>query len=94
MQFVHGLLEAAGVGRSAETTREISRDDGAPEPLTEREIQTLVQLTNGASNRQMAGKIFVSENTVKYHLKNIYTKLKVSGRVQAINAARDLGLVR
>jgi LuxR family maltose regulon positive regulatory protein len=94
MQFVHRLLEAAGVGRREESAREISRDDGAPEPLTEREIQILVQLTNGVSNRQMAGKIFVSENTVKYHLKNIYTKLKVSGRVQAINAARDLGLVR
>lgn len=64
------------------------------EPLTEREVQILVQLTSGASNRQMAGKIYVSENTVKYHLKNIYTKLKVSGRVQAINAARDLGLIR
>jgi len=64
------------------------------EPLTEREVQILVQLTSGASNRQIAGKIYVSENTVKYHLKNIYTKLKVSGRVQAINAARDLGLIR
>jgi LuxR family maltose regulon positive regulatory protein len=42
----------------------------------------------------MAGKIFVTENTVKYHLKNIYTKLKVTGRVQAITAARDLGLIR
>jgi LuxR family maltose regulon positive regulatory protein len=94
MQFVHRLLEAAGIGGGEEPARDAALDDGAPEPLTEREIQILVQLTNGVSNRQMAGKIFVSENTVKYHLKNIYTKLKVSGRVQAINAARDLGLVR
>jgi LuxR family maltose regulon positive regulatory protein len=91
LPFVNRILQAAGIHAAEGAARD--RID-VPEPLTDREIQILVQLTNGVSNRQMAGKIFVSENTVKYHLKNIYTKLKVSGRVQAINAARDLGLIR
>jgi LuxR family maltose regulon positive regulatory protein len=91
LPFVNRVLHAAGVQCAERPARE--RID-VSEPLTEREVQILVQLTSGASNRQMAGKIYVSENTVKYHLKNIYTKLKVSGRVQAINAARDLGLIR
>ncbi|WP_253950360.1 LuxR C-terminal-related transcriptional regulator [Methylibium sp. T29] len=45
------------------------------------------------ANKEIASRLFVSENTVKFHLKNIYSKLGVSGRVQAINAARTLRLV-
>ena len=54
----------------------------------------LVFLANGVSNREMAGRIFVSENTVKFHLKNIYSKLAVSSRLQAVAAARQMGLIR
>ena len=89
--FVERLLEAGGVSAVEGRRRE---DSNSLEPLTDREIEILVQLTNGASNRETANKIFVSENTVKYHLKNIYTKLNVSSRIQAINAARHLGLIR
>lgn len=63
------------------------------EALTDRERQILVFLTNGVSNREMATRIFVSENTVKYHLKNIFAKLGVGSRLQAINAARQMGLL-
>ena len=42
----------------------------------------------------MASRIFVSKNTVKFHLKNIYSKLAVNSRLQAINAARSMGLIR
>jgi LuxR family maltose regulon positive regulatory protein len=63
------------------------------EPLTDREKEILVFLANGASNKEMANRIFVSENTVKFHLKNIYSKLSVCSRVQAITAARGLGLL-
>src|SRR3546814_14980524 len=58
------------------------------EPLTDREKQILVYLANGVSNKEIARRIFVSENTVKFHLKNIYSKLAVSSRLQAINPAR------
>jgi len=91
MRFTDRLLQASGDSGTEQPARGAAH---APEPLTDREIQILEQLTNGESNRQMAGKIFVTENTVKYHLKNIYTKLKVTGRVQAITAARDLGLIQ
>jgi LuxR family maltose regulon positive regulatory protein len=52
-----------------------------------------VYLANGVSNKEMAERIFVSENTVKFHLKNIYSKLAVSNRLQAICTARQLGLI-
>jgi LuxR family maltose regulon positive regulatory protein len=41
----------------------------------------------------MASRLFVSENTVKFHLKNIYSKLAVGSRLQAITAGRRLGLI-
>jgi LuxR family maltose regulon positive regulatory protein len=63
------------------------------EPLTEREKNVLAYLVDGASNGEVAKRIFVSENTVKFHLKNIYSKLSVSNRMQAITAARQLSLL-
>lgn len=44
-------------------------------------------------HKEMATHLFVSENTVKFHLKHIYSKLNVSSRLQAIAKARDLGLI-
>ncbi|WP_029921912.1 helix-turn-helix domain-containing protein [Nevskia soli] len=58
--------------------------------LTEREEEILAFLMRGKSNREIATCIFRSEDTVKYHLKNIYQKLGVSGRLQAILVAIDM----
>lgn len=89
-QFIGRLLDAAGerpgVGRS--------QDFQALEPLTEREKKILVLLANGVSNEEIASRMFVSRNTIKFHLKNIYSKLAVNSRLQAINAARAMGLIR
>lgn len=63
------------------------------ESLTEREMGILRRLAMGDSNKEIARNVFVSENTVKFHLKNIYSKLGVTSRVQAIGAGRDLGLI-
>lgn len=61
--------------------------------LSEREIEVLVLLANGASNKEIASALFIAEGTVKNHLTNIFAKLHVSDRTQAALAARDLGLV-
>ncbi|RLD52991.1 MAG: hypothetical protein DRI94_01370 [Bacteroidetes bacterium] len=53
--------------------------------LTERETDVLVLIGEGKSNSEIADKIFVSENTVKFHIKNIYLKLDVKNRVEARN---------
>lgn len=91
--FVARLLDASG--HHAELTARPPGDTGFQplEPLTDREKEILVYLANGVSNKEMARRIFVSENTVKFHLKNIYSKLAVSSRLQAINAARQMGLL-
>ncbi|PPE74352.1 LuxR family transcriptional regulator [Solimonas fluminis] len=90
--FVARLLDAAG--QHADTSAHPTDSGFQPlEPLTDREKQILVYLANGVSNKEMARRIFVSENTVKFHLKNIYSKLAVASRLQAINAARQMGLL-
>ncbi len=59
-------------------------NDKLEEPLTEREFEILEYAIGDLNNTEIAEKIFVSVNTVKYHLKNIYQKLGVSNRKQAL----------
>lgn len=63
------------------------------EALTDREKKVLAYVADGSSNGEVAKRIFVSENTVKFHLKNIYSKLAVTNRIQAITTARQLSLL-
>ncbi len=61
--------------------------------LSQRELQILECLVDGKSNQQIAESVCISLDTVKSHLKNIYHKLGVSNRSQAINKALKEGLV-
>jgi len=53
-------------------------------PLTEREFETLSLGLQGKSNKEIAGRLFVSESTVKFHLRNVYNKLGVANRKEAL----------
>ncbi|WP_136254733.1 LuxR C-terminal-related transcriptional regulator [Onishia niordana] len=57
--------------------------------LTHREMEIISLLSSGASNTDIADKLFVSEHTVKSHLYNIFKKIKVHNRIQAMNWARQ-----
>ena len=63
------------------------------EPLSEREIEVLQLIAEGLSNREIAQKLFLSVNTVKVHTYNIYSKLSVHSRTQAVAQARVLGVL-
>jgi len=88
--FLERLLRASG--ESIDTPK--STEALLLKPLSDHEQRILIFLANGVSNREMASRLFVSENTIKFHLKNIYSKLGVRSRVQAIASARELGLVK
>jgi DNA-binding CsgD family transcriptional regulator len=61
--------------------------------ISSRELEVLVQLSKGLSNEEIADQLFVSTNTVKTHLGNLYAKLDVKRRTQAIEKARSIGLI-
>lgn len=63
------------------------------EPLSSREMEVLSLIVAGMTNRQISAALGISGNTVKYHLTNIYGKLGVMHRTEAIRAAIAAGLV-
>jgi LuxR family transcriptional regulator, maltose regulon positive regulatory protein len=63
------------------------------EPLTDREQEILVLLAAGLTNSEIAGKFFISPETVKKHTANIYGKLHVRRRTEAVARARELNLL-
>lgn len=63
------------------------------EPLSDRELEILHILAEGASNREIAQQLFITEGTVKNHVTNILGKLNVRDRTQAALKAKELGLI-
>lgn len=62
--------------------------------LSEREREVLQNIANGRSNKEIGQVLYISENTVKAHVKSILTKLDAMGRTEAIAIALRRGLVR
>lgn len=63
-------------------------------PLTARELDVLRLLAAGKANKEIAAALFITEATVKAHVANVYGKLGVQSRTEAVNAAVKRGLVR
>ena len=85
--YVKRLLSAFRVGKTIEAK------DGLVENLSERELEVLRLIANGLSNKKITEALFVSLSTVKTHLRNIYGKLNVHSRTEAIVRAKALGLL-
>ncbi|MCB0014028.1 MAG: response regulator transcription factor [Anaerolineales bacterium] len=67
--------------------------DILPDPLSDRELEILTLIASGRKNKEIAATLFVSVNTVHYHTKNLYSKLGVNSRTQAITRANELNLL-
>jgi NarL family two-component system response regulator LiaR len=61
--------------------------------VTRRELEILALIANGLSNREIAEKLFVSENTVKTHSSRLFDKLSAKRRTQAVQIGKELGLI-
>jgi two-component system, NarL family, response regulator LiaR len=61
--------------------------------ITKRELEILGLIAHGMSNREIAEKLFVSENTVKTHSSRLFDKLSARRRTQAVQRAKELGLI-
>jgi DNA-binding NarL/FixJ family response regulator len=85
-------VAAKVVGEFARLAPAGARDLAADHGLSEREIAVLRALARGASNKEIAIELRIAEGTVKNHVTNILSKLRVTDRTQAALKARDLGL--
>jgi LuxR family maltose regulon positive regulatory protein len=72
---------------------QISRSSVMPEPFSSREIEVLKLLAEGQANRVIATELQIAENTVKWHVKNIFEKLGVTNRTTAVLRCQSLGLL-
>jgi LuxR family maltose regulon positive regulatory protein len=89
-EFVSQVLEAASAPDAIQP--------GPPaqalvEPLSERELEILRLIAAGRSNPEIAETLYLSLNTVKWHAKNLYGKLNVGSRIEAVARAQELGLL-
>jgi LuxR family maltose regulon positive regulatory protein len=87
--FVDQLMIFAGIHRSDPEPA----IQGLIEPLSKRELEVLVLIAGGFSNREIAQKLFIAQGTVKRHINNIYGKMDVRSRTQAVARARELDLL-
>jgi LuxR family maltose regulon positive regulatory protein len=99
--YVHKLLDTFQQEREAQRNRGAEAVPLMPplaealvDPLTERELEVLQLLAEGLSNKEIAERLIVAPSTVKQHLKNIYSKLDVHSRTQAVARGRELALLQ
>jgi LuxR family maltose regulon positive regulatory protein len=104
LAFIDSLLESiqgAGNAREADTEPAEERsgsvsthlEDGLPISLSAREMEVLALIAQGKSNQEISAELYLALNTVKRHAYNIYSKLEVKKRTQAVSRARQLGLI-
>ncbi len=79
------IPEAENAGRSG--------GDALIEPLSQREVEVLQLLAEGLTYAEVAGRLVVSVNTVRFHVKEIYGKLGVNRQAQAVARAREVGVL-
>lgn len=92
--FPESILERLHLAKKpGALTKRSPEQGGLVEPLSIREIEVLQLVIVGLSNQQIAADLNIAASTVKTHINNIYGKLGVQTRVQAINRARELGLI-
>jgi LuxR family maltose regulon positive regulatory protein len=93
--YVHRLLAAFPTAASEQQSapRYSASESDLVEPLSEREVEVLQLIAEGLTNQEVATKLYLSLHTVKVHARNIYGKLGVKNRTQAVARARALGIL-
>jgi LuxR family maltose regulon positive regulatory protein len=89
----HTRLAAEMLATSGATGQRTTVDQPLVEPLSERELEVLQLIAEGLSNAEIAARLVIAHGTVKRHANNIYGKLGVQSRTQAVARSRDLGLL-
>lgn len=91
-QIATALLETARTNENERGENESSAND-LIEPLSERELDVLRLMTRGMANKQIAAELFITEHTVKFHIRAILAKLGATNRTAAVTLSLQKGLV-
>lgn len=93
--YVHSLLDAFNPDMEMPpATRPDSRaEDVLVDPLSERELEVLELIAEGLTNQEVASRLYLSAHTVKVHTRNIYSKLDVHNRTEAVTTAIAIGMI-
>ena len=92
--FLQPSVAAKVVAEFARLSKRSVISDTTIEQLSTRELEILCLIAGGASNREIAGALYLAEGTVKNHVTNILGKLSVRDRMQAALKARECGLIQ
>jgi LuxR family maltose regulon positive regulatory protein len=93
--YVHRLLAAFPIDKpaQADSLKTKTSEFEWVDPLSERELEVLQLIAEGLTNRAIADRLYLSLNTVKVHIRNIYGKLDIHSRTQAVSKARNLEIL-
>ncbi|MCX5976821.1 MAG: response regulator transcription factor [Coprothermobacterota bacterium] len=91
--FLHPSIAKKVLAEFTRLSNRSAAQSALDEPLSEREREILALIGGGLSNKEIAGRLFLAEGTVKNHITNILGKLEVRDRTQAALKARELGLI-
>lgn len=87
------LIQPAVAGKLLDRFAELSRQVQSPESLSDREIEVVKLMAEGAANKQIAAGLHISESTVKTHIQTIFQKLGVSDRTGAVTQSIRKGFI-
>ncbi len=90
--FLLGGVHVGSTWRRTRVFRASARADFETNGLSQRELQVLEHIADGASNREIANRLYVSTNTVKTHINHLYAKIGVNRRTQRVISFRRPGL--
>jgi DNA-binding NarL/FixJ family response regulator len=88
------MIEPAVAGKVLDRFAELSRHAQPSETLSEREVEVLVLMAKGASNKVIASTLNIGESTAKTHIQSIFNKLGVNVRTEAVTEAVKKGIIR
>jgi DNA-binding NarL/FixJ family response regulator len=87
------VIEPAIASRILKRFTEMSRQVTPPDALSDREIEVLKLMSRGASNKEIAGTLSLSESTVRTHIQSIFQKMEANNRTEAVIKAVNKGII-
>jgi len=88
------LIEPGVAAKVLDRFAQLSRQTVEPDALSERELRVLQLMASGARNKEVAATLNISESTVKTHIANIFQKLQVNDRTEAVTKAVQKGIIK